>query len=297
MFHDFGEITNVAEIQATVSQYLMTNSEKYTHLHKNDANAIMDDLYLFYKTQSHVDSDVCNILVKILAECYKIRVNSFQKGQGDATEHLLFGPPTWECSIWIKFYQDPTDASGNHYNSIVITGLSTPPSVLHTLLTKNDNECQQTSDGATEDPQSSTAGMCGSSLQNIGTTQNKEHYENSTQSLGPSNPIKITQGTLFPTYLCTQQPVVVDEIPPDIDGFQLSKIKVNQHNYNTKTADHRWFIMRTSSNISLNVKQKTVKCGGPFVCNNRDCSYFQTEGKKKQSKFPVYVEKESLWIL
>ena len=99
MFHNFGEITNVMEIQATVSQYVMTNSEKYTHLHKNDANAVMDDLHQFYKTQYHVDSNMCDILVKILAECYKIRVNLFQKSQEDAIEHLLFGPLTGECSI------------------------------------------------------------------------------------------------------------------------------------------------------------------------------------------------------
>ena len=192
IFHDFGEITNVTKIQATVSQYLMTNSEKYTHLHKNDANALMDDLHQFYEPQSHVDSDVCDILVKILAECYKIRVNLFQKGQGDTIEHLLFGPLTVECNIWIKFHCDPTDALGNHYDGIVITGSSTLPSVLRSLLTSNDNEDQDTSDGCREDLHPSTSGMCWSSQQTVVTTQNQYIDGSSTQFPGSSNPIKIT---------------------------------------------------------------------------------------------------------
>ena len=64
-----------------------------------------------------------------------------------------------------------------------------------------------------------------------------------SQMFGQLILLKLTEECPSRHTFYTQPPEVVDEIPPDIDGFKLYKITANQSNYNQRTADQRWFVM------------------------------------------------------
>ena len=170
--------------------------------------------------------------------------------------------------------------AGNHYDSIVLTSKIYSP-------TRNRTE---------EDTQEATDYYPPSSME----PTDAEEYDGDTEeetSYGKfftsGEMVKIGRGTPFPKHLYTEPPTNVDKIPDDINGFKFYRIKATASNYTSKTSDRRWFLMRTSSNVSSwNGKRKTGKCTGSFICRNDTCSYYTTEGKRNQINFENILKRK-----
>ena len=271
--HDFGEIIHLDDVKSGVSRFLTANSEKYTQYHEGDPNALLDHLHFFYEEESHVQSDICDFLIKILADCFEVNINMFQKGPDEEIELLSFGPEAAHRQIWIRFYRDPVNPAGNHYDSVVITSFCKGKNLVD--IPEDDEEEDIT---LTPNP-SQPSFMSSSQSGNEGENKNDPNEEILDDM------VKWERGIPFPTHLYLDEPLEVESIPPNINGLKLYKVKASINTYNAKTTDRHWFRMRTSSCSGLNGKRKTGKCHGSYICNNPECSYLATEGKKNTTSF------------
>ena len=94
--------------------------------------------------------------------------------------------------------------------------------------------------------------------------------------------------TVFPSFLFNKtKPKKVDFLPNNINGNVYYKVKCTIKNYTKKTADHRWFNMRTSSRKGLGRKgvRKVGTCKGSWQCTNTTCSFFIKEKKQNSWHF------------
>ena len=70
---------------------------------------------------------------------------------------------------------------------------------------------------------------------------------------------------------------IVDEVPWDINGDCVCKIKCTEENWIQKYEDGRWFHLHNSTRNGLRGRRKTGKCFGSFICQRGDCPKFTTE--------------------
>ena len=68
---------------------------------------------------------------------------------------------------------------------------------------------------------------------------------------------------------------IVDEIPWNINGNVIYKIKCTERNYIDKYQDGHWFTLRNSSRNDLNGNRSTGKCQGSYICKNPERSKLQ----------------------
>ena len=261
LLHDFGEIISIQKIKEKVTDYLCTNPDKYVPFHGESPDALIEDVQKFFATQIHATSEVCDMLIRILADAFQINIKLYQKHSSGKIQELLFESPYSIREIWMKFYRDPKEDSGNHYDSVVLSsdGRAEPTGFDLTLPIKDNMDSSQDS-----------------------TLDLSDLIDQQQDEAVP----KINKGNYFPMQLFSElEPVEVDQIPPEIDGMKWYKIKCTSADYAQKTSDRRWFVNRTSSRVNFSGIRKIGKCLGSFVCHNPQCSYLSTEGKKNEYKF------------
>ena len=78
---------------------------------------------------------------------------------------------------------------------------------------------------------------------------------------------------------------IVDEVPWDINGDCVYKIKCTEENWIRMYKDGRWFQLCNSTCNGLRGHRKTGKCFGSFICNMSECLKLTTEDIVKTVNF------------
>ena len=112
------------KLKRQVTHYLCENSQKYTGFHKESPDALVDELQTYFSTHIHANSEVCDFLIRVLADVYHVDIKLCQKHRESENIQILNfisddNPRGRE--IWMKFYRDPKTETGNHYDSLVLT--------------------------------------------------------------------------------------------------------------------------------------------------------------------------------
>ena len=78
---------------------------------------------------------------------------------------------------------------------------------------------------------------------------------------------------------------MVDDLPYDIDGLKLYKIKCSQGEWVQKSQDLRYFKMYSSRRKDLIGAKKVGRCIGNLYCSYGDCPFkLSAEGKRNTSR-------------
>ena len=70
---------------------------------------------------------------------------------------------------------------------------------------------------------------------------------------------------------------IVEEIPWDINGHIIYKIKCTEKTYYDKYEDSHWFTLKNSLWNGLNGKRSTGRCQESYICHYPDCSKLSCE--------------------
>ena len=85
----------------------------------------------------------------------------------------------------------------------------------------------------------------------------------------------------FPMHLFLKtEAECVDELPHDIDGFKLYKIKCSPQEWVQKSQDLMYFEMNTSRRKELIGTRKVGRCLGSLYCMSTDCPFKHSAGGK-----------------
>ena len=85
----------------------------------------------------------------------------------------------------------------------------------------------------------------------------------------------------FPFYLFNSvTPQNIDQLPPDIKGKKIYKMKSGPQTWKIQQYNHRNFKMNTSHSITLHGKRKIGFFRGQLYCANNCCTFLNTAGKQ-----------------
>ena len=70
---------------------------------------------------------------------------------------------------------------------------------------------------------------------------------------------------------------IVEEVPWDLSGDCVYKIKCTEENWIKKYEDGRWFYLQNSTHNGLRGHRKTGKCFGSFICQRGNCPKLTTK--------------------
>ena len=108
LLHDFGEIISISSVKEKVTSFLCDNAEQYVGFHTESADALLEDVQKFFETKVHATSDICDMLIRILADAFQISIKLYQKHSSGKVQELKFTCAQSEREIWMKF-------GPNHY--------------------------------------------------------------------------------------------------------------------------------------------------------------------------------------
>ena len=105
-------------------------------------------------------------------------------------------------------------------------------------------------------------------------------------------PPKYAKKKLTPGIFCDITPKQVDEIPWEINGNVIYKMKYSEDNLVRDTTDGRWFQLKNSGKVGLNGIRKVGSCHSSLICTCENCPkvttenlynkiYFKCEGQKQ----------------
>ena len=112
----------------------------------------------------------------------------------------------------------------------------------------------------------------GSNL-NVNSDSNSTSFfsDSSSHSVSHTKPWKFEKVKLNLAIMDKAPVKIVEEIPWNINGNIIYKIKCTEKNYIDKYQDGHWFTLRNSSRNDLNGNRSTGKCQGSYICKNPDC--------------------------
>ena len=172
--------------------------------------------------------------------------------------------------IHLKFTHDSSNVAKNHYDSILLI-----PTLSHT-----DEQVTK------ESPCPSTIGQptCVDNADVIDLTEDCDI----TTSEHPKTPHNNTGDKLqFPIHLFVRSEAeCVDQLPHDIDGFKLYKIKCSQQEWVEKSQDLQYFKMNTLRRKDLIGTRKVGRCLGSLYCMSAHCPFkCSAEGQPNTMNF------------
>ena len=79
LLHDFGEIISISAVKQKITSFLCENAEQYVRFHTESPDALLEDVQKFFETKVHATSDICDMLIRILADAFEISIKLYQK--------------------------------------------------------------------------------------------------------------------------------------------------------------------------------------------------------------------------
>ena len=108
-------------------------------------------------------------------------------------------------------------------------------------------------------------------------SDNTSFLSDSSSSTSRQKPRKFEKVKIDEERMRRAQVKIVEEVPWDLSGDCVYKIKCTEENWIKKYEDGRWFYLRNSTHNGLRGHRKTGKCFGSFICQRGNCPKLTTE--------------------
>ena len=272
---------------------------------------MVNEVQDFFETGRFITSEVCDFLVSVIAEVFKLTIHVYQRKENGRIQLHSFPSEKPEREIYLKFTHDNSAPGSNHYDSIVRTNLSKKERSQHQEQKSSPEKQSQKSMSEEEEEEEKSRPAkqqiyipefirrnknFDEDVEVIDLTQEINTTVNTTgeSSFSFDDAPSVKKGVSFPTYLYSEmEPTLVDQLPGEIDGTCWYRIKCSEKEYTEKSSDLRWFLMRTSSRVGLVGRRKVGSCQGSFICSNKNCSFLSTEGKPNEKLFDYLYKKKT----
>ena len=94
LLHDFGEIISISAVKEKITSFLCENAEQYVRFHTESPDALLEDVQKFFETKVHATSDICDMLIRILADAFEISIKLYQKHSSGKVQEVYMCPVT-----------------------------------------------------------------------------------------------------------------------------------------------------------------------------------------------------------
>ena len=95
----------------------------------------------------------------------------------------------------------------------------------------------------------------------------------------------ILRGKPFPTWYFRDFPIKrAAELPKNIDGLQLYKIKAGRNEWQKLTSDNRHFLIMTTTRSGYIGELRLGTCMGSYVCRSPNCPFVLTSQNHAPNK-------------
>ena len=258
----------VEKLQSSIFDHMKANVDYYQQFHTGN---VLKDVKRYFKLGTYCNS-VVDIIVIAAARALNMNLKIYQRGTSgniQIQEHIT---NTTGKEIHLKFTHDNSNVAMNHYDCI--------------LLLEEPTLCHTDEQVTIESPSLTTTGQatCMDDADVIDLTEDSD----STASEHPEMPHNNTGDDLqFPMHLFLKtEGECVDELPHDIDGLKLYKIKCSQQEWVEKSKDLHHFKMNTSRRKDLIGTRKVGRCQGSLYCMSAQCPFkCSAEGTPNTTNF------------
>ena len=260
----------LAQMENILIGHLRANSMFYREYHSG--NMIRETQEYFDTGQ--FDSNIVDMLISIAHKAFQLNISIYQLETRTGNTQVLggyFGPQAdW---IHLKFTRNDRYPNGNHYEAIVKQATVNP----------RDQKVEDWLKTIPETPPRNSPGFCGWDNYSPLSTSSKKQETHSQNAIAEDGRDE-NEGLLdffFPLYRFKHMEAEwVSQIPSDVNGLKMYKIKTTPKLWKRVSRDLRHFKMRKSSNKDLNGTRKTGDCKGNLFCPNKMCTFKNTNRAK-----------------
>ena len=275
---DHYEYMSLEELQKVIIDFIIANPLKYIDVHGGCPDTVVKDVRTFFEDKKF-DTDIVDLIIQATGDALGIRVNIYRKSPAGNIKKIEMGVADSRKEVNLMFISadynpnNHTYAGANHFEPIT-RNESTPGAP---TLQELDGEEQPEMIDLTQASNSSSSPEK--------EVLDQVNFINSCAAnevhISPEVVEKFLRpGTIFPVHLFEKAvPLKVNFIPGSINGNKAYKVMCTSGNYSKKTADRRWFCMRTTTKSGFRGIRKVGTCLGSYECVNKECSYLSTEGK------------------
>lgn len=225
------------------------------------ADALVNEVMDFFKDRDYT-ADVVDLLVKVISDALDLNLVIFQETDGKIHKLVVHGIDA-QHTVYLKFTRSQMSSLGNHYDAVVRRKEAINVQPVADAVEEEEEEDQvpevmvESVEGPIQFPEDS-------------------HGQNIPQ---------VSRGKYFPLYLFDDtEPLFVDHVPGEIDGFMCFKIDTSEGDWRALTRDLRHFVMRTSSRKNYCGTIKTGTCEGSYVCPNKRCPFRGTSANHQPNR-------------
>ena len=265
---DHDEDMTLGKLQSSILNHMEANTTYYKQFHTGN---ILKDVKRYFKFGTYCNS-IVDLIVIAMARALNMNLKIYQKGTLGNIQILEHITNATGKEIHLKFTHDNSNVVNNHYDAI--------PLLEECTLRHTDEEV------TIESPCPSTIEqpICLDDADVIDLTDDSEM----TISKQPESPHhNISDELQFPMHLfINTEAECVDELPHDIDGFKLYKIKCSPQEWVQKSQDLWYFKMNTLRRKELIGTQKVGRCLGSLYCMSANCPFkHSAEGQSNMTNF------------
>ena len=265
---DHHEDMSLGKLQSSILDHMEANVDYY---HKFHTGNVLKDMKRYLKFGTYCNSFV-DIIVIAMARALNMNLKIYQKGTLGNIQILEHITNATGKEIHLKFTHDHSNMAKNHYNSILLLDKPTLSHIDEQITI--ESPCPSTIRQPT----------CLDDADVIDLTEDSDI----TTSKHPKTAHNGTSDELqFPMHLFVKSEAeCVDELPHDIDGLKLYKMKCSQQEWVEKRQDLWQFKMNMSRRKDLIGTRKVRRCQGSLYCMSSNCPFkHSAEGQSNMMNF------------
>ena len=252
---DHDEEMSLEKLQSSILEHMAANVDYYQNFHTGN---ILKDVKKYFKLGTYCDS-VVDIIVIATARALNMNLKIYQKATSGNIQILEHVTNETAKEIHLKYTHDNCNIAKNHYDAMLLLEEHTPS---HT-----DEQV------TIESPCPSTIGQP-TFIDDADVIDLTEDCDITTSAHSEQTNNNIGEELQFPMHLFLKtKGECVDELPHDIDGLKLHKIKCSQQEWVGKSQDLRHFKMNTSRRKNLIGTRKVGRCLGSLYCMSTHCPF------------------------
>ena len=267
---DCDEEMTLDKLQSSILDHMAANVNYYKQFHTGH---VLKDVKRYFKFGTYCDS-VLDLIVVVMARALNMNLKIYQKGPTGNIQILEHITCATAKEAHLKFTCDPSNVANNHYEAILLLD---EPTLRHT-----DEEV------TIESPCPSTPEqpICLDDADDVIALTDDSEMTTSEQSDSLQNNTSDNE-LQFPMHLFLKMEAErVNELPHDINGFKLYKIKCSPQEWVQKNQDLRYFKMNTLRRKDLIGMRKVGRCIGSLYCMSNDHPFkCSAEGKLSRTNF------------
>ena len=260
----------LGKLQSTIFDHMAANVNYYKQFHTGH---VLKDVKRYFKFCTCCDS-VIDLIVVTMARALNMSLKIYQKGPMGNIQILEHITHAIAKEAHLKFIHDPSNVANNHYEAILLFDEPTQRHTDEEVTIKSP--CPST----LEQP------ICLDNADDVTDLTDDSEMTTSEQSDSLQNNTSDNE-LQFPMHLCLKMEAEwVNEVPHDINGFKLHKIKCSPQEWVQKSQDLRYFKMNTLRRKELTETRKVGRCIRSLFCMSADCPFkHSAEGKLNTRNF------------